>query len=223
MERPTPFDLVFSGLAPEQFPALRDALATAAADPRDRDAFLLTRPAMTVLRELRPADAEVEEGLAELTALLHHAYLHWADGLQTWTLRSDDLRRLLGAGRPPVALPAESGYLQLPKRQVWASLGTGNPWEPMDGCFVHATPDGALRVLGVFGLHPARDGFTVAEAVGRGGGSQARGDGTPLFAPSLEGGARAGLHGLVEPGELVELAARAVAELAPEHTGAEGG
>lgn len=221
MDRPTPFDLVFSGLAPDRFPALRDALEAVPADPRDRDAFLLTRPAMTILRELRPADAEVEAGLEELTALLHHAYLHWADGLRTWRLGADDLRRLLAAGRPRVAIPAESGYLQLPERQVWASLGTGNPWEPMDGCFVHASPDGALRVLGVFGMHPARDGFTVAEAAGIGGGRLARRDGTPLFAPSLEGGERAGLHGLVEPEELVELAARAVAELSAVRAGAE--
>jgi len=37
------------------------------------------------------------------------------------------------------------------------------------------------------------------------------GFGTPLFAPSLDGGAFAGLHSVVEPGELVELAARVLA------------
>jgi len=39
----------------------------------------------------------------------------------------------------------------------------------------------------------------------------ARRDGTTLFAPSLDGGAFAGLHSVVEPGELVELVARVLA------------
>ena len=75
MDRPTPFDLVFSGLAPDHFPPIRDALVAANADLADRDAFLLTHPAMTLLREFRPDDTEAGNGLDELTALVHHAYV----------------------------------------------------------------------------------------------------------------------------------------------------
>jgi len=210
MARPTPFDLVFSELAPDRFPALRDALAAADADPRDRDAFLLTRPAMTVLRDLRPGDAEAGAGIEELTALLHHAYLAWAGGLKTWSVTAPVLRHLLAEPGDVGEAPA-AGYLQLPERLVWARLDPATPWEPLDGCFVHTTPDGALCVLGVFGMHQARDGFSVAEATGFPGALAARGDGAPLFSPALEGGELAGLSALVETGELVELAARALA------------
>jgi len=214
MDRPTPFDLVFSGLAPDHFPALKDALAAAAADPRDRDAFLLTRPAMALLRELRPGDAEATGGIEELTALLHHAYLAWADGVRTWSVDADRLRRVLATPAASDAGPATAAYLQLPERLIWASLEAAGPWEPLDGCFVHRGSDGSLRVLGVFGMHPARGGFTVAEANGTPGSLHARRDGSPLFAPALAGGELAGLSALVEAGELVELAGRVLADAA---------
>jgi len=213
MDRPTPFDLVFSELAPARFPALKDALAATGADPRDRDALLLTRPAMTLLRELRPDDAEAGAGVDELTALLHHAYLHWAAGFRRWTLSDAALQEVATA--PQAGAGAEgTGYLQFPERRVWASLG-GRAWEPLDGCFVHQAADGAWRVLGIFGLHPSREGFTVAEATGVPGAIRARTDGTALFTPALEGGAEAGLLAVVETGELVELVARALAVAAP--------
>jgi hypothetical protein len=212
MVRPTPFDLVFSGLAPERFPALRDALAAAGADPRDRDAFLLTFPAMSLLRDLRPDDSGAGEGVHELTALLHHAYLAWDAGLPTWTVADARLRQLLPLELAPTAPPPVAGYAQLPERLVWASLTASGPWEPLDGCFVHLAADGTLRVLGVFGLHPSRTGFTVAEAGGAPGSLRRRQDGAPLFSPTLEGGAHAGLFAVVEPGELVELAGRLLAD-----------
>jgi hypothetical protein len=211
MDRPTPFELVFAGLAPDHFPPIRDALAAANVEPGDRDAFLLTRPAMTLLRELHPDDSNAGEGLEELTALLHHVYVFWAAGQRVWSLPVQELRRLLVDPRAPAAAPERPGYIQFPERLIWASLTSPGPWEPLDGCFVHTDPAGQLRVLGVFGVHPARDGFTVAEAFGAPGANIARRDGTPLFAPSLDGGAFAGLHSLVEPNELVELVARVLA------------
>jgi len=213
MDRPTPFDLVFSELAPARFPALKDALASTGADPRDRDALLLTRPAMSLLRELRPDDTEAGAGVDELAALMHHAYLHWAAGLRTWTLTGDALQRaVVGTGAADSLHP--SGYLQFPERRVWAALG-GRAWEPLDGCFAYQAADGGWRVLGVFGLHPSREGFTVAEAAGVPGTISERTDGTALFAPALEGGAEAGLLAVVESEELVELVARALAVAAP--------
>jgi len=216
MDRPTPFELVFSGLAPEHFPSIRDALAAANADPASRDAFLLTLPAMTLLRELRPDDDGTDGGLDELTALVHHVYLFWASGRMVWSLAAPALRRLLseGATGADAVAPAGPGYIQFPERLIWASLTSPGPWEPLDGCFVHAGPGGHLRVLGIFGMHAAREGFTVAEASGTPSGRGVRHDGTPLFAPSLDGGAFAGLHSVVEPGELVDLAARVLAHSA---------
>jgi hypothetical protein len=208
MGRPTPFDLVFADDAADRFPEIRDALAASGADPRDRDAFLLTLPAMTLLRGLRPDEEDAGEGVLELTALLHHAYLYWADGLHGREIPVAEARTLLSAGRWSGSVPPEAAYVQLPERLVWASLSAGGAWEPLDGCFAHSSPDGTLRVLGIFGVHPSRMGFTVAEAVGVPGRLSGRADGSPLFSPALEGGALAGLHALVDPGELVELAGR---------------
>lgn len=211
MDRPTPFELVFSGLAPDHFPPIRDALAAANVHPGNRDAFLLTRPAMTLLRELRPDDSDAGEGLDELTALMHHVYVFWAAGRRVWSLPAPELRSLLTDATAPAVSEGGAGYMQFPERLIWASLTAAGPWEPLDGCFVHADPEGRLRVLGIFGVHPARDGFTVAEAIGVPGAITARRDGTTLFAPSLDGGAFAGLHSVVEPNELVELVARVLA------------
>ena len=78
-------------------------------------------------------------------------------------------------------------------------------------------------MLGVFGLHESRNGFTVAEAVGVPGTQAVRQEGAPLFAPTLDGGALAGLHTLVEPGELVELAGRVLAGVTAAPAEPEGG
>jgi hypothetical protein len=67
---------------------------------------------------------------------------------------------------------------------------------------------GGLRVLGIFGMHPGRMGFSVVEAVGAPAAALVRPDGSAPFSPVLAGGAAAGIHSLVGPEELVELAGR---------------
>ena len=76
--------------------------------------------------------------------------------------------------------------------------------EPMDGCFVHAA-GGELRVLGIFGLRPDREGFSAVETAGPRPHELERPDGTPLFSPVLTGGEAAGLYSLVGGEELLEL------------------
>jgi len=208
MSRSTPFDLVFAELAAERFPAIREALAEAGHDPRDRDAFLLSLPAMTLLRDLRPDDSDAGEGVGELAALAHHAYLAWDAGVVTWHLETDQARAALVPGWPHADAPPSAGYLQVPERLVWAALAPEAPPEPLDGCFVHSVPGGDLRVLGIFGMYPGRMGFSVVEAAGIPGQSTARRDGSALFSPVLAGGTAAGIHSLVGPDELVELASR---------------
>jgi hypothetical protein len=60
-------------------------------------------------------------------------------------------------------------------------------------------------VLGIFGLHPDRMGFSVVEVSGSRPVALVREDGTPLFAPVLAGGAAAGLYSLMGAEELLEL------------------
>ena len=209
MLRPTPFDLLFSSLAPDRFSALRASLGEAGRDPRDRDAFLMTREAIQLVRELRP-EGGVGEAIDQLVALVHHAYLFWLAGMPVIQLDAESLIRLLARqdARPADGV-AGALYAQLPELRMWAQVVEGEPHEPMDGCFVHETPSGGLRVLGVFGVHPGRDGFSVVEAVGPRAATLARPDGTPLFAPTLPGGGAAGLHSIAGGEELLELGWRA--------------
>ena len=209
--RPTPFDLVFGDLAESDFPQIRRGLESAGVDARDRDAFLLRGEAGALIQQLRPDDG-MGEGIAELAALAHHAFLFWRAGTMTLPLDRAAVAELLVRDPGPVSsgdqLVPEAFYVQFPPRQIWAELTPGEPHEPLDGCFVVDSGNGALAVLGVFGLHPERMGFTVAEAVGTPPSGLARADGA-LFAPVMDGGAAAGLYSIVGLEELLELGARA--------------
>jgi hypothetical protein len=208
--RPTPFDLVFRLIAHETFPKIRTELEQAGSDPRDRDRFLLRREVVTLLRELRP-EGGLGEGIDQLAALLHHAYLFWDAGEPTFELSRQQLVTLLSVtperdrgDQPPAC------YVLAPERRVWAEVIPGQPHEPLDGCFIHSAPDGpALRVLGVFGIHPEREGFSVVEAMGPRPSALVRADGTELFAPTLTGGRAAGLYSITGEEELLDLGWRA--------------
>lgn len=212
MPRQTPFDLVFAPTAGERFPKIRAALAAAGRDPTDRDAFLMDREAVLLLRQLRP-DEGLGEGMDQLAALAHHAYVLWDAGLVTVEIPPEQLAGLLAA-EPPAVEPGETPathYARFPERRIWARAIAGEPAEPLDGCFIHATPTGDLRVLGIFGLHPERMGFSAVEVEGRRPAPLAREDGSPLFSPTLPGGAAARLYSLVGGEELLELGWRASA------------
>lgn len=210
--RPTPFDLVFGDLAEAEFPGLRAGFEGTGVDPRDRDAFLLRGGAGALIQTLRPEEG-AGEGIAELAALAHHAFLYWRAGAMTLPLDRSALAELLATGpdrvTPGDPLVPDAFYVQLPARLVWAELEPGNPHEPLDGCFVTETGGSVIRVLGVFGMHPDRMGFTVAEADGGPPAGLARADGTALFAPVLAGGAAAGLYSIAGAEELLELGWRA--------------
>ena len=203
--RPNPFDLVFRRFADEAFPAIRLALQEAGHDPRDRDRFLMVREVVTLLRELRP-DEGLGEGIDQLAALLHHAYLFWDAGEPALELSAEQLPPLLVNRTPGELEMAAACYVAMPERRIWAQVVPGHPPEPLDGCFVHQAPDGiSLRVLGVFGIHPEREGFSVVEAVGSRPLALVRADGSELFTPTLTGGKTAGLFSLTGEEELLEL------------------
>jgi hypothetical protein len=205
--RSTPFELVFGSLADERFPKIRAALAAAGNDPSDRDAFLMLPEVVSLLRELRPDDG-VGEGIDQLVALVHHAYLAWDAGLLTLAISDEHLDELLEPVAPGLAAAVEvprAYYAQFPERRIWAELIEGQAPEPMDGSFVHGANGDELRTLGIFGLRPDRPGFSVVESYGRRPQDLARPDGTSLFASVLSGGSEAGLHSLTSSDELLEL------------------
>ena len=67
-------------------------------------------------------------------------------------------------------------------------------------------------MLGVFGMYPDRQGFSVVEVAGSRPSRLTRPDGSPLFSSTLPGGAAAGLYSMVGEEELLELGWR-VAQL----------
>ncbi len=207
-QRLSPFELVFGRLADERFPALRTALD--GVEPTDRDAFIMTRDAIQLVRDLRPDDG-IGEAIDQLVALVHHAYLFWAAGRVVVDVDAGILDQAVTNG----AAPAAAWYARFPERRVWAQVVEGAAHEPLDGCFAHPHAGDSLRVLGVFGLHPDRPGFSVVEAVGPRPVRLARESGEPLFAARMEGGVAAGLRSIAGEEELLELGWRARAARAP--------
>jgi hypothetical protein len=212
--RPTPYEIAFGHPAEEHFARIRASLAATGRDPHDLDAFVLDREVAGYLRELVPEEG-VGDAIEQHLALLHHAYLYWAEG--GWLVRPGRERtsRLLAEAAPvedqaPAPAAPRAYYVQFPERLLWAELGPGEPHQPLDGLFVRPWPDGGYFVLAVFGVHSGRDGFAVVDLDGYREGPLERQDGSALFAPVLPGGAAAGLHSLVGGEELLELAARTV-------------
>jgi hypothetical protein len=202
--RPTPFDLVFEQSAQEAFPRIRAALHQGCQDDRDRDAFLMARDVVGLLRDLRPEEG-LGEGIDQLAAFVHHAYLFWSAGEYVREIEAEGLKNLLSTGASDGCAQAPpTYYVQFPEHRLWAAAIPGQPPEPLDGCFVHSSGD-TLRVLAVLGVHPGREGFSVVEASGLRPAVLAREDGTPLFAPVLVGGAAGGLFSLTGEEELLEL------------------
>lgn len=203
MLRATPLDLVFSPFAGTVFPAIQQTIGERGIEPTDRDAFLLVPDAVSLIRDLRPEEG-LGEGVEALVALVQHAYLVWDAGSVTVILDPAELDRLLGTPPSPLPPPGEAPrayYVQCLEHEVWATVLPGEPAEPLDGCFVHVTPAGLMRVLGVFGLRAGRAGFTAAEVAGERPDGLARVDGAPLFASTLAAGR---LHAIAGGEELLE-------------------
>jgi hypothetical protein len=202
--RLTPFDLVFRPASQEVFPGVRLALQEGGHDPRDRDRFLMLREVVTLLRELRPEQG-LGEGIDQLAALVHHAYLYWDAGEPTLEVPLDLLAPAPARPQAHNSGSAPAYYALMPEHRIWAEVLPGLPSEPLDGCFVHSAPDGTLRVLGVFGIHRDREGFSVVEVTGHRPAGLARADGSQLFDPTLPGGRAAGLFSISGMEELLEL------------------
>jgi hypothetical protein len=219
MARITPFDLVFNRAAESSFPRIASSLAAGGHDPADRDAFLMDREVVTLLRDLRP-DEGLGEAMDQMVALVHHAYLAWADGGVTISVGREAAEELLAkAAEAADSKDLPAYYAQFPERMIWAAVVENEAPEPLDGIFVSQVPGGDLRVLGIFGLRPERAGFSAVEATGGRAEGLAREDGSPLFDPTLPGGTAAGLRSIVGEAELLELGWRTLSLAAGVETG----
>ena len=219
-ERPTPFALVFGELARDRFPAIARALETAARPSGDRDAFVLLEPVAHLLREVATDDASPEEVEAHLR-LLHHAYRHWDAGGWVYRIGEATLARAATGEALSSRSVRPALYLQLPRSRVWRP---GTPPEPLDGAFVTATTTpGEIAVLGIFGMQPARPGFSAVAVEGRADADApvgeelavlaARPDGSPPFTSLIDGGRQAGMFSVATAGEMLLLVCRLLALL----------
>ena len=221
--RPHPFTLVFGDMATDRFPALRDALA---GDLR-LEHFLMTPVVVELLHELRP-DEGLGDSVDDFVAFVHAAFCFWHDGEHTTMLDEPTVRAMLANGEqrtandsgetPPFAVRRSpiAWYTQIAPHLFWGQADGTEHHEPIDGWFsvpeaegTHASP--LLRVVACLGVHPERPGLSVLTAAGPAPDALRRDDGTAPFAPTMEGGAAAGLHSVANGEELLWLAWRASA------------
>lgn len=202
-----PFELVFAEFRARHLPAIGAELGSRV----DLDAFMLARSAIELMAELRPDDG-FGDAVDDFVALVHAAYLFWRDGEQTIRLDAAATEALCGPAsgddvsasrfaRQPVR------YAQIAPQLVWARVAGAGPLEPLDGWFAVPVSAG-LRVVACLGVHAERPGLSVVAVQGPPPANVARADGTPLFAPTMPGGERAGLHAISAPEELLLLGVR---------------
>ena len=200
------FDFGLDENALRMFEAVRDALAKDNVDPFDRDAFLMHRSAVELIHGGRPT-GEVGDAIDEFVALIHLVYLFWLDGQQVIEVGNDALDEVMrGVERSDGQTVRRCVFASVPRRKIWASPTEAGP-EPLDGWYVARRGD-RLMVAAQFGRRPDRDGWTIVAVDGPEPVGLAREDGTALFAPTLPGGARAGLYSLTGMEELLALAWR---------------
>lgn len=221
--RRTPFELAFAG-AEGAFGLPSEVSREAEArglDPTDRHAFLRLETVTSFVRGVRSSD-EGGAALVEYGTLAYHA-THFARAERRVLLLSTEAARALtaaGWSGPGPVVPAESGYVQVPRHLFWVRPGRGDTAEAVDGWFWTRSSEGTLHVLVIAGVREDRPGFAVVpvpeapwseapawvDAVVRPGGDD--------FAPTLPGGELGGLYSIEAAGEVLKLTARLFARVA---------
>jgi hypothetical protein len=228
--RVTPYQLIFGAAVFDatRFEAVREqADAHGAVAP---DELFMLPAAGELLDDLTPPEGG-KDIIAQVSALLFHAYRHWRHGLHVYRLSATTLRRLIAGDATPALdapPPAQAGYLQLPRNLVWASVADDAPPEPVDGFFWSApTPEakdagagGRLDLLFTLGVRPGRPGLSLfdvsldsAAQLAEWATVSARPDGED-FANVLPGGELQGYHALTTSAEALKLAALCLAHTA---------
>lgn len=205
--RPHPFSLVFSDIAAERFPAVAEELDPL--PPLDR--FLMSGAVVELLRDLRP-DSGLGDAADEFVAFVHAAYCFWGSGARTRILDAPTTRALLVTPRETARRRLDHGavgYIQVAPRLVWSRLAEADVHEPLDGWFALPGTRG-LRMVACLGVHPSRPGLSVLTVEGDSPDHLGRPDGTPAFAPQMEGGDTAGLASVATSSELLAMGWNAV-------------
>lgn len=230
----------------DRFPGLLSEMEARGVAPHDPAGFVMLGGTGHLIRELMLAETGTDaageqwqglppEAVAELGALLFHAFRFWHEGRRVLELERAAARYLVESAPAPDAwrmgAPAPAGYVQLPRNLFWTPGTDDRPPEPLDGFFWSV--NGRLDVLLCAGVRPGRPGFTAvpvgaeldADGVAPWPGMDARPGGRD-FGNVLPGGELEGLYAVTNPAEALKLAClcfwhteREPASLQPVRTG----
>ena len=227
-ERETPYEIVFRrgriDFEGARFDAVRVEAEQRGMAVDDPERFIMLGTVGELLREmLLDEDAADDTGdvwhalppqaIAQMGALLYHAYRFRDAGARVHSIDEATARALAAGEAPPNPAPValtDSGYVQLPRNLFWARADEDGPAEPLDGFFY--ARGWRVDLLFALGVRPRRPGFTAIPigideaALDQLAAERARDEGAD-FANILPGGDIDRLHGLTSAGEAVKLAA----------------
>lgn len=206
MSRINPFEFVFGGVADEVFPQILKELG-------ERPGLTAFAGSATVQRMLpdvgqtdQPLDPSVVEGHMRLLWIAHR---YWAAGTRTVTVDRTALEHLFDETALPdfVEPSVDAVYMEFPQRWFWAQISDESPHEPLEGVFLAADESESLSALAVLGLRPDRPGFSQFMATATRDDFRAAADCVrrPLFSPTVDGGAAAGVRSITSEAELLHL------------------
>ena len=232
--RLTPYEVGVPGreFAERTFGAIREEAEGRGADLTDPGAFILLGEVGRALREIQ-GDERGGEALHRFGSFLFHAF-HFHRAGEFLVLAETAATRYLVEGSPVPEgwrgeLPAEAGYLQLPRHLFWANPEEGEdaPPEPLDGVFWARAAGNTLSILVVLGVRDDRPGLSVMELppvslvdAGRWVSEKVREEGAD-FETTLPGGELERLYTVQTLGEALKLTGRALGYIftAPEALG----
>jgi len=250
----TPYELGIPGrdFADRVFAAIDEEMESRGVDGTDPGAFFQLGEVGRALREIQ-GEERGGDAIERFAAFLFHAWHFHRAGEVLLLLGTDAARAAVsgegaaaapGAGADaeptdaPVAahtvqwegtLPADAGYLQLPRHLFWSHPEAEGPAEPIDGFFWVRTAGETLALLVALGVRSDRPGISVVElppvpvaeaTLWVAGGAR---EGGEDFATTLPGGELDHLYSIVTLGEVLTLAGRVFGTLhaAPEQLGPE--
>ena len=231
--RRTPFELVFADPdeATELWAAAREEADRLGADPHNPQSFVMLGSVASYLQRLQAPGAPAS-AVHQYGALLYHAAHFAREGRKLYLMGTHVARYLVDASPPAKApgLPAEAGYVQLPRNLFWVRPHPDEAAEAVDGFHWTLGSAGYLHCLLALGLRGDRPGLAVVpvpeapwsdasawlDAQVREGGRD--------FETTLPGGELEGLLSLETAGEVLKLTARLFRylELHPEAVRPEG-
>ena len=213
MSRLHPFDHAFAEFAETQFDDIREQATSQHRNARDRVQFASLPTVQRALQSIEDsAFLEAQPAAAaEYVAALHAAFAFWLDNRTTLSPTASAIE---AASYSPMDWSTAPGrgdttYVQLPERLFWSQIDPEAPHEPIDGLFINANDTTReLVVLAVLGLRQDRPGFSQLTVTGAFEDLEGLADNLrqPLFAPTIDGGAEAGVKSVTTGGEVLALA-----------------